>query len=469
VELRERQTRPTKPAGAANTQELNRNRYHAAPEGGKQMSELTSPVCRARTFLLTLGLAALIASAVQAQTPYKIQPLVKLGDRVGDPSIAPTGGFRIGSLNDNGQLVFVTQNAAGGQALIQHGDGKFTPIIAAGKEAAGSTWPADVGVSSPVSMNQSGDVTFHSAATIDGQRVDGVFLWDNQAKQVALIARPGTSTVNDQVLVAFFHSPVINNKGEVAFVADVKDAGEQPPWGVFFRGRDGRLLPVASHSRPLPGGDSVRWAFFPTLNDAGTVGFLALRRLGSEAAYTWQKETISPLGLAEGNRPGALFLFEGVWVNNQNESVLVRGLVGGERGDRDSLYRFAGGKLTPLVAQGQEMPGGGKLESLQIAAHYVEWDTVSFASEMGQHAFLATLEDGSSAAYRLDADGKLSLILKSGTTTELGKITRVGGTPTPQGLMGSHGIGLNRKGQVAVSVQIDNGPDTLVLLTPPTP
>jgi hypothetical protein len=105
------------------------------------------------------------------------------------------------------------------------------------------------------------------------------------------------------------------------------------------------------------------------------VGFLALRRRGSEGAYAWQKETISPLGLAEGNRPGALFLFEGVWVNNQ----------------------------------------------------------------------------------------------KSGTTTELGKITRVGGTPTPQGLMGSHGIALNSKGQVALSVQFDNGPDRLVLLTPAAP
>lgn len=121
------------------------------------------------------------------------------------------------------------------------------------------------------------------------------------------------------------------------------------------------------------------------------------------------------------------------------------------------------------VAQGQEMPGGGRLQSLQMASGYVEWDTVSFASETGQHAFLATLEDGSSAAYRLDAGGKLALILKSGTTTELGKITRVGGTPTQQGLMGSHGIALNSRGQVAVSVQIDNGPDTLVLLTPAAP
>jgi hypothetical protein len=34
---------------------------------------------------------------------------------------------------------------------------------------------------------------------------------------------------------------------------------------------------------------------------------------------------------------------------------------------------------------------------------------------------------------------------------------------------GSGGIGINSQGQVALTAQIDNGPDSLLLLTPKTP
>src|SRR2546422_67111 len=86
---------------------------------------------------------------------------------------------------------------------------------------------------------------------------------------------------------------------------------------------------------------------------------------------------------------------------------------------------------------------------------------VSAANEAGEHAFLAILEDNSTAAYRMDAAGKLSLILKSGTTTDLGTITQVGS--------GDAAPNLNSKGQVALTVQLDGGNDTLALLTPTAP
>jgi hypothetical protein len=92
---------------------------------------------------------------------------------------------------------------------------------------------------------------------------------------------------------------------------------------------------------------------------------------------------------------------------------------------------------------------------------------VSAPNSLGEHAFMATLADGSTAAYRMDAEGKLSLILKSGATTELGQVTRIGKTSFATGLArGGWGIGLNSKGQVALPVQINGGPETIVLLTP---
>jgi hypothetical protein len=106
---------------------------------------------------------------------------------------------------------------------------------------------------------------------------------------------------------------------------------------------------------------------------------------------------------------------------------------------------------------GQTMPGGGVFQSLQGGG-------VSFANQRGQHAFMALLDDGSTAAYLMDADGKLSLILKSGQTTKLGKIAAVG-----QGAGGSQGIAVNSQGQVALPVRLEGGVDSVVLLTPGSP
>ena len=50
-------------------------------------------------------------------------------------------------------------------------------------------------------------------------------------------------------------------------------------------------------------------------------------------------------------------------------------------------------------------------------------------------------------------------MLKSGDITAVGTITNVGDHS-------GYGIGLNNKGQVAVGATVDNGPPTVLLLTP---
>jgi hypothetical protein len=85
----------------------------------------------------------------------------------------------------------------------------------------------------------------------------------------------------------------------------------------------------------------------------------------------------------------------------------------------------------------------------------------------------------------LDASGNPSLILQSGMATGLGPITRIGrlgGGATPNRLTSygytydtnlipgsGGGVALNGQGQVALTVQINGGPDTVVLLTPIKP
>jgi len=80
----------------------------------------------------------------------------------------------------------------------------------------------------------------------------------------------------------------------------------------------------------------------------------------------------------------------------------------------------------------------------------------------GQYVFFARLDDGSSGIYRMEPDGKITELFKSGTKTELGMISlEVRG--------GSQGLAVNSKGQIATVVSIDGGPDTVILLTPTSP
>ena len=73
------------------------------------------------------------AEATPGQTAYKIQPILRLGDSVGNIPI--DGHFDIGKLNDRGQLIFVTENADGAEVLVQYSEGKLIPIVNGGADA----------------------------------------------------------------------------------------------------------------------------------------------------------------------------------------------------------------------------------------------------------------------------------------------------------------------------------------------
>src|SRR5947209_15151795 len=90
--------------------------------------------------LMATGLALIPRAAVHAQVVYKIQSIAKLGDALGGikTRTAQDGGdWEIGALNDNGQMVVVTEYAAGGEVLLQYSGGQFTPILVPGQSAPG--------------------------------------------------------------------------------------------------------------------------------------------------------------------------------------------------------------------------------------------------------------------------------------------------------------------------------------------
>jgi hypothetical protein len=418
----------------------------------------------------------LLPGIARAETTYKLQPIARLGERAGD-TLLPSGNpyqFYVAALNDGGQLLFLVQDPAANKPamLLQYADGKFTLIAAPGGDGPIGKWPNDLNIAGPISMTQSGSVLFEVfrrnwASTL------GTFLWDARTRQVTTVAVPGMPATGNLIFTdTGGFAPALNNLGDIVLIGGVK--GPTTPAGaagILFLGRDQKPQPVLLSGQALPAGGkadatdpSELLIARPSLTDRGAVAFRTVpfgtgTQEPPDSAYLWEQGTLTPLLLSGADVPGVGKIDEvsGVFANNHNRAVLVSASVFGRSGD--GLYRVEADQILPVALPGQEMPGGGKLQSA-VPGGGSGSRSIGLASDAGEYAFKATLADGSTAAYRVDATGNLSLLLKSGTPTELGTITKIGPDPA------WNGIAINSQGQVAVAVQIDNGPPTLVLLTP---
>jgi hypothetical protein len=408
--------------------------------------------------------------AVEPESTYQIQSIVQSGDTVAGIKLKGTDTIWLGALNDKGQRVFHVDRGNNNSALlIQYADDKFTQIIVPGGDAPGGKWPKTIGIYGPAGMNHAGNTVFNAPVTLGDKTGIGTFLWDYSKQQVRAVALPGTPAVNDLTFLGSEWDLItINNSDETAFPAYVSSQSGQPQTGAFFRGRDGELKALALPDDTLPGGGSVLEALAGSLNDAGVVGFTARRKGQGEYrfdGYLWEKGTITPLVLAGSIAPDGrriVSVSDHPRVNNKNRRVLIHARLSAATGPQGvyALYDWSDGVLTPVAVPGQPMPDGSRLKSACWSL------AVSQANEAGEHAFVAQLEGGGTAAYLLDPGGKLTLILKSGMKTDLGVIQKIGwefegGVPI--------GIGLNSQGQVALGVKIVGGPSALVLLTPPAP
>jgi hypothetical protein len=406
-----------------------------------------------------LAWAAGLVLLFRPASGMQLRPIVHLGDRVAGTPIATDGSFEVGPLNDAGQLCFSADAESGGHLLVQSAGDSLTPIVAPGQAGPLGTWPDNLWFDAPMSMNAQGDVLFSGLlVSVGSDTTGGTFLWERATQRLSPIALPGMSFVPGQILAwAAGPAPAINRTDETALVVNVRNAAGRDYPGVFLRSSEGRLTPVALPDQALPGGGKIAYAWQSCLTDVGVIGLLAQPQGADRASpYLWEQGTLRPLPVPEVTPPpGLIFLgFDRIWLNNRNRSVLLSGHLHGAGEQHISLYRFAEGQLEPIVLPGQEMPGGGRFATVQALG-------VSAANELGQHAFLATLADGATACYLLEPDSRLSLLLKSGAATNLGTIASVG-----VGSAGSRGIGLNSRGEVAVTIAVAGRPDALVLLTP---
>lgn len=405
--------------------------------------------------LVTAGLLALVPQTVRADVPgYTIQTLARAGTTVGDVKMPAGGYFELGSLNDSGQLAFDVQNAAGGEAVLRYSGGTFLTIAAGGQTVSGVKWPNGVIFDGNVAMNQSGELAFR---TISGS--SNTYRWDPQTGQASAVAAPGMPAVNNLTFLngADGAPPAINDSGEMAFQARVKDSAGVAQRGIFLSGRDGKLAPVLLASQPAATGSIQPDAGGGAggVSNAGVVSFYA-RRVGdtSDSAFLWENGTITPVLFPGTDAPGGgkLVRVGGGVLNNTNRNLFVGGNLDGNN-NHWGVYQWSAGQLTAICVSGQTtMPGGGQFLGL---------GDFSAASSAGASAFTAMLVGGDSGLYRVDADGKVSLIVKA---SDLGaKIIFPNGS-------GTFGLAINRQGQIALPVLFKGDKsESLLLLTPASP
>jgi hypothetical protein len=420
--------------------------------------------------LPALALTLLTQGGACADTTYKIQSLLKSGDTVRGVKIGSLIGA--GTLNDAGQLLFLAENAAGGQALLLYAGGTFSPLVVGGQDSPGGKWPADVVVRGAGGMNQRGDLVFAATVATGTQPIYGTFFRDAQAQTITPVALVGMPAVNGRAFEPGPPSatPAINNVDDIALGGNLKNAAGVAVRTVFFRERDGKLLPVALPDQVLPGGRQMQdLGGAISINDAGMVTFRAHRQGDPDTGYSgyvWENGVLTPVAVVDQAMPNGakITTVTALRVNDKNRSILVAAHLN-NMPDQAGLYRFLDGQLTPLVTPGQAMPGGSNLvtvkENFVSPAGYNAVNNISQGNEAGEHLFLGELEDGSEGAYVLGADGKLTLVLKSGTDSTLGPVTD---------LVDGVGVALNTQRQAAFTIGIgDDGANYLVLLTPVTP
>ena len=321
-------------------------------------------------------------------------------------------------LNGAGEVAFSgrltgTSNGAVDDAGIFRGDGNSLVQIAREHQLApdGNGRYSQFG---NYAVNDLGQVAFEGtlSGTDEGVKdFQGIFR--GNGGEVTQIARANQFAPDGTTLLAYFHFPVVNNAGQVAFVAvqDTLTSSKES----LFRGDGDELTLIAGYGSAAPDGNGQFFNFnTPAMNDAGVTAFHgALQLTTPQAAYT-------------------------------------------------GIFRGDGGELTQIARGGQSAPGGGGKFDLRF-------DPV--INEAGQVAFYSYLSDGGSGIYFFDDATGLQLVARVGTSLLGSTIARVGFTDpgVVSAPLRTRFSGLNDQGQIAFSFTLQDGRSGIAVWSVPEP
>jgi len=453
--------------------------------------------------------------ASSAGASYEIQCVVRVGDAVGGRSLLRLGNVQ--GLNETGQILFGAEAAGKRNLLALYGAGTSTPVYQ-WSQSFGNGWqnvaPA-VGVSRPVLtfgpcekgqvfvyeptervtlqqfaddhltpitlpqersggflgfvhfvgwplVNRDADAVVYSYDLASSPGGLSLHRWDFASQELSPLNLKGRAAADGSVVEWVQAVAGFNDHDALLFVGIVKDPFGRTRQGILLLSSNSDLVSVALEGQALGDGRHLGSVIEGArLTNAGRVLFqTAQEGKDPRVLHLWDGGTFALIAEEGQTVPGGGQIADlgPAWAHDDSGTVLIRARLakpGVESLLPNAVFLSVEGTLLPVALPGQEMPGGGRLPTQSRSLTDPHW--LSPPNDQGQHLFIAELEGGSKAVYRIDADGTLALVLKQGTVTTYGTIGRIGTS-----------AGFNNKGQIALTAEFDSQ-DSLLLLTPATP
>lgn len=356
------------------------------------------PVAIAATALLWgVALWALLTHPVPPQKPQPKAPdPPSLRQVVAAGQATPIGGVFdrfdvsgqpiVAAVNAKGQVAFyasLLRNKAT-EGIFLAGKGKVAKVAAVGDSVSGGVLSQFARHPIPA-LNDSGTVAFNAALT-SGQSAEGVFLArDGEIKTIALAGTDAPGIVGGTFMG--FDTPALNNRDELAFVAQVRHGRELVQALYIYSA--GKLRKLLAERDVYLGGGYFDQFGLPAINNRGVVALpVTLDRGpvmgGIFVTGTRDLKLLVGAGQRAPNHEPILRFSERIAIDDDDEIAFGAHLGIGTR-PTEAVMRVGTNGLTLIASEGQDAPDGGRF------AGFGPWPATG---AVGKIAFVGALESG---------------------------------------------------------------------------
>lgn len=405
-------------------------------------------------------------------------------------------------VNSNGDVIFVAEHAwptlASRHGIWLASDGVVTPIAHAAVPVPGVPVREFVGFGRPV-INSAGDTAFFGRTNSSPDRNTGIWATSAGELETLVLENDIAHGTSGAVFDEFRTNPVLNSQNDLVFWAELKDnTGDVTnlnDMGIWLHsGGTNRLLIRAGDSVPSIDNAVYGSVNAPTLNDSGTIAYLAQLRIDSGNGTTeysnglfrshiqgGDSELILRGGDAAPGTNGDSLLSFSSPIMNSSGNLLFEGRIDntGQTSDRSrALWIERDGEISLLARKGDDAPGlqGAILGDFEDYALNASGD-VAVMTRLASADPNNPIDSRYALWYFHNNTDSLELIARTGQlfdvnpdplVEELKVITLIsfeGGST----MNGSEGAGLNDNGMIAFDLQFDDGSSGIFLTQIPAP
>jgi hypothetical protein len=302
---------------------------------------------------------------------------IALGDNP-DPAEPSFGEVANPFITPSGDVVF----QANGAELFTRQHGRVAALARDGDQAPGG---GTLTPSSTFAVNDHGDAVY-SAAISGANATQGLFRTDG--RHTVAIVRDDSEVPTGGRFVGVFAGPAINDRGEVAFFAEM--TGGAADFGIF-RGDGGRLTPVLVANQIAPGGATFDDFSDPVINQSGHVAAVALLSNGASSAGLFVADGRNAVAIALQGQPapgGGSYRAQDAFVgpfrlNDADEVAFTARLTGTT--SLSGVFRGNGHRTTAIALAATNAPG--------TTGTFQSFDDIRLGRD-GRVALIATLTIG---------------------------------------------------------------------------